>query len=308
MPEYPKYVQRSIDRLKAFEPPEGDYVAFSGGKDSQCIYHLCELAGVKFDAHYSVTSVDPPELVRFIKSHYPSVSMEIPHDKDGKPITMWNLMPKKLMPPTRLTRYCCSVMKEGNGRNRVTVTGVRWAESRGRAEMRGVVDIHSKSKKLKERFTEAGANYRVNRNDGIVMNDDNDVNRRMVENCYRTHKTIVNPIVDWDEDQVWHFLRDVVKVESCSLYAEGFTRLGCIGCPMAGKKRWREFDRWPKYKALYMKAFERIIEEHTRRGLQKEPTCWHTAQELFDWWMETGALPGQMRMDELMEEVEDENA
>lgn len=127
---YPDYVQRSIERLKAFEPPDGYFVAFSGGKDSQCIYHLCELAGVKFDAHYSVTSVDPPELVRFIRSNYPDVAMEIPHDKDGKPITMWNLIPKKLMPPTRLSRYCCSVMKEVNGRDRVTVTGVRWSESK----------------------------------------------------------------------------------------------------------------------------------------------------------------------------------
>lgn len=53
-------VQIAINRLKNFEPPDGYFVAFSGGKDSQCIYHLCEMAGVKFDAHYSVTSVDPP--------------------------------------------------------------------------------------------------------------------------------------------------------------------------------------------------------------------------------------------------------
>ena len=53
-------VQIAIQRLKNFEPPDGYFVAFSGGKDSQCIYHLCEMAGVKFDAYYSVTSVDPP--------------------------------------------------------------------------------------------------------------------------------------------------------------------------------------------------------------------------------------------------------
>lgn len=55
-------VQIAIQRLKNFEPTDGYFVAFSGGKDSQCIYHLCEMAGVKFDAHYSVTSVDPPNL------------------------------------------------------------------------------------------------------------------------------------------------------------------------------------------------------------------------------------------------------
>lgn len=302
MTRYPEYIQRSIDRLKAFEPPEGYFVAFSGGKDSQCIYHLCEMAGVKFDAHYSVTSADPPELVRFIREKYPTVAMEIPHDKDGKPITMWNLIPKKLIPPTRITRYCCSVMKEGNGRERVTVTGVRWEESIQRKNTRGIVDIFSESKKLQEKLTEAGAEYHTNKYGGIIMNDDNDITRRMVEQCYRTHKTIVNPIVDWSEDEVWHFLRDVAQVESCSLYAEGFKRLGCIGCPMTGKMRTVEFARWPKYKEVYMRAFERMIEEREKRGLMKEPTKWKTPEDVFEWWMETGVLPGQIRMDELMKE------
>ena len=39
-------VQTAIDRLRNFEPPEGYYIAFSGGKDSQCIYHLAKQAGV----------------------------------------------------------------------------------------------------------------------------------------------------------------------------------------------------------------------------------------------------------------------
>lgn len=53
-------IETSIKRLRSFEPPEGYFLAFSGGKDSQCIYHLAKMAGVKFDAHYNVTSVDPP--------------------------------------------------------------------------------------------------------------------------------------------------------------------------------------------------------------------------------------------------------
>ena len=69
-------VEMAIKRLQAFCPEEGYYVAFSGGKDSQCAYHLCEMAGVKFDAHYCVTSIDPPELVRFIKKNYPDVKFE----------------------------------------------------------------------------------------------------------------------------------------------------------------------------------------------------------------------------------------
>ena len=66
----------AIQRLKTFEPSEGYYLAFSGGKDSVVIKALADMAGVKYDAHYNVTSVDPPELVRFIKEKYPDVEQK----------------------------------------------------------------------------------------------------------------------------------------------------------------------------------------------------------------------------------------
>ena len=107
-------VQRAIERLQAFVPQEGYYVAFSGGKDSVCIKKLCDLAGVKYDAHYNVTSVDPPELVQFIKRAYPDVIFEKQH-KNGKQVTMWSLIVEKGMPPTRIVRYCCASLKEPGG-------------------------------------------------------------------------------------------------------------------------------------------------------------------------------------------------
>ena len=112
----------AIQRLKSFEPPEGYFLAFSGGKDSQCIYHLAQMAGVKFDAHYHVVSVDPPELIYFIRKHYPDVIFDIPHDENGKRVSMWSLIPTKGMAPTRIARYCCAELKEPNGVGRVTVT------------------------------------------------------------------------------------------------------------------------------------------------------------------------------------------
>ena len=87
------------------------------------------MAGVKYDAHYSISSVDPPELVRFIKDVHPDVIMEHARDKDGNIVTMWNLIPKKTMPPTRIVRYCCAYLKENGGKGRLKVTGVRWDES-----------------------------------------------------------------------------------------------------------------------------------------------------------------------------------
>lgn len=152
-------VQMSVDLLRKWEPEEGYYVAFSGGKDSQCVYHLCQIAGVKFDAHYSVTSVDPPELVRFIREHYPDVQFERQYRPDGKPYTMWNLIPKKLMPPTRVVRYCCEKLKESNGMYRYTVTGVRWAESANRKNNQGFVTVTDKSKKLKRELEDNSVNF-----------------------------------------------------------------------------------------------------------------------------------------------------
>ena len=131
-------VQVAIDRLKTFEPEDGYYLAFSGGKDSVVIKTLADMAGVKYDAHYNLTSVDPPELVHFIKS-FDDVIIERPKDKDGKQITMWNLIPPKKLPPTRIARYCCEALKEGGGEGRFTVTGVRWAESARRKNNRGGV-------------------------------------------------------------------------------------------------------------------------------------------------------------------------
>lgn len=127
-------VEVAIDRLQSFEPKDGYYLAFSGGKDSQCIYHLAKMAGVKFDAHYRITSVDPPELVRFIKTQYPDVALDYPRDADGNVITMWNLIPQQTIPPTRKARYCCDKLKESGGEGRLTVTGVRWAESPARKQ------------------------------------------------------------------------------------------------------------------------------------------------------------------------------
>lgn len=78
--------------------------------------------------------------------------------------------------------------------------------------------------------------------------------------CYRTHTTMINPIIDWTDEEVWEFIREY-KIAYCCLYDEGFKRLGCIGCPMGSvKQRQYEFERYPKYKNLYLLAFEKMIE------------------------------------------------
>jgi len=148
-------VQVAIDRFRTFEPPEGYYLAFSGGKDSVVIKALADMAGVKYDAHYNLTSVDPPELVQFVKS-FPDVIIDRPKDKDGNQITMWNLIPRKKMPPTRIVRYCCKELKEVGGQGRLVVTGVRWAESPNRKNNQGEITIMTKRNKERKELVQSG--------------------------------------------------------------------------------------------------------------------------------------------------------
>lgn len=309
MSELEQKVQKSIERLKAFQPDEGYYLAFSGGKDSVVCKALLELGGCKYDATYRVTSVDPPELVRFIKKQHPDVKREVPRYSDtirdeklrGKPITMWNLIPKEKYPPTRLSRYCCRNLKENGGDGRITVTGVRWAESVNRQRNSGVLGVHSTGEDS-EALIETG-NFIKNKSGGVILTNDNDDSRRLVESCYKRHKTNLNPIIDWSDKDVWDFIR-AHKIPYCSLYDEGETRLGCIGCPMANKGREKQFIRWPKYKAAYILAFDKMIKARQNAGLHKIKKFGDTGQDTFNWWMGYDVLQGQMNWFD--EEIEDD--
>lgn len=275
-------VDMAINCLKSFEPKEGYYVAFSGGKDSQCVYHLCKMAGVKFDAHYNVTSVDPPEVIRFIRKNYPDVRFEYPRDADGKVVTMWNLIPRKQMPPTRLARYCCSWFKESSGRERVTITGVRWAESPNRAASHGYVDFIGKPKTTQKEAEEIGAEYELNKQGSVILNNDNEESRELVERCYRNRKTLVNPIINWTDEDVWEFLNGN-GFKHCELYDQGKRRIGCIGCPMNTTAA-AELEAYPKYKQAYLRAFSRMIENNKKNGIKMHEN-WKDAEGVMRWWL-----------------------
>ena len=255
-------VEIAIRRLKSFEPSDGFYVAFGGGKDSIVVLDLVKRSGVKYDAHYTITSVDPPELIRYIRKYHPDVAMDYPRDADGKVVTMWNLIPKHTIPPTRQARYCCASIKEVNGKGRITVTGVRWDESARRKKLHGVANVKTNSKRIIEDALETNPAAKLNDRGSLIMNDDNDESRRIIENCYRTRKVMVNPIVDWTDEEVWEYIH-ARNLPYCELYDQGYTRIGCIGCPLAGaEKMRRDFERYPKYRDNYIRAFDRMIKAH----------------------------------------------
>lgn len=275
-------VRVAIERFRAFEPPDGYYLAYSGGKDSDCIKILASLAGVKFDAVHNLTTVDAPETMQYVKAQS-DVKIRPSYDRDGKHVTMWNLIVRKGTPPLRISRYCCSELKETGGKGRVTVTGVRWAESTRRKASWDVVAFIGKPKATQKLAEELGADYSVARQGAIVLNDDNDVNRRMVEHCYRTRKTMLNPIVEWTDEDVWTFLHHY-GCRSNPLYECGYKRIGCIGCPMAStRQRENEFARYPTYRQAYIRAFEKMLEK--RRWDGKECFIWETGEDVLRWWI-----------------------
>ena len=106
----------------------GFHLAFSGGKDSQVIYELAKMAGVKFKAFFYKTSVDPKELLTFIRTNYADVEWVKPK------MTMYQLIYKKGILPLRRVKFCCEYLKERNGINAVVITGITAAESAKRAK------------------------------------------------------------------------------------------------------------------------------------------------------------------------------
>ncbi|MCM1009091.1 MAG: phosphoadenosine phosphosulfate reductase family protein [Ruminococcus flavefaciens] len=280
----------AIERLRAFEPEAEPYwLCYSGGKDSDVIRILAQLAGVRHEIHHNLTSVDAPETIYYIRS-IPDVHIDIPHDKNGDRISMWSLIVKKGIPPQRNRRYCCEALKEQGGKYRKKIIGVRAAESRGRAERSGLVNIVGKPKTVQRTAESFGAKYEINNTGGLVMNMDNDENRRLVEHCYRTASVMVNPIIDWTDSDVWEFLRHY-GCEANPLYQCGLKRIGCIGCPMQTSRRMiQEFDLYPKYKDLYIRTFYKMLKEHPERNY-----TWKSGIEVFDWW--TGFDSNQLTFD-----------
>ena len=278
----------AIERLRAFEPPEGYFVCISGGKDSDVIRILAQLAGVKHELHHNLTTVDAPETVRYVQS-IPGIIIDKSTDKNGDRITMWNLIERKLLPPTRLMRYCCESLKEHGGKGRLKVTGVRWEESHNRQQNRGLLNIIGKPRTAQKQAEELGAIYEKTQQGGIVMNHDNDENRRLVEHCYRTTSTMLNPIIDWTESEVWAFLRHY-GCPANPLYQCGKNRVGCICCPMQGGDGMkRDGALYPKYKAAYIRAFDRMLKRREEAG---KPTTWESGLEVWKWWV--GDDPNQL--------------
>jgi phosphoadenosine phosphosulfate reductase len=212
------------------------------------------MAGVKYHAEMSVTTVDPPELMKFVRKYYPDVKLNRPK------MNMYDLVRKKKGLPQMKIRYCCQILKEQSGAGTVTLIGIRAAESASRAK-RNEVEIqgHKFSGSL-DQFN----NYKESQITCINGKD----------------KVLISPILYWSNSDIWQFIRSR-KIPYCELYDEGFHRIGCMFCPMSRPKaKQKEAIKYPGVVRAYKKAIRYCIENY---GYGNRYNM--TADEIFDCWV-----------------------
>ena len=242
--------------------PEGFFVAFSGGKDSQVLLKLTELSGVKFTAQYNLTTLDPPENVHFIKEHYPNVEIVTPER------SFLRLCRHHKMLPTQWTRFCCHELKETTNEHAVTLTGVRRSESARRSKRE---EVYLLTRRRHPEFV-TGTFDQFSRHQETTVE------------CLRgKDKLTVNPILQWTEKDVWEFIKDY-KLPINPLYKRGYTRVGCLFCPMSNiKSIQREVADYPKYYQAMLRLIHRIRAEKFN---EDNPDVWgdFTDEEVFWFW------------------------
>lgn len=281
-------------------------VTYSGGKDSDVLLEVALASGEPFEVHNNHTTADAPQTVYHIREKFRKLDekgikcvIERPTYNE-LPITMWSLIPIKLMPPTRRVRYCCSVLKEQGCADRVIATGVRWAESTQRSSRKQFETIAA-TKDKSVGYNESKNEYEqlsfLEDTAEIMLQNDNDTRRKVIEHCQLKNKIAVNPILALSDRDIW----DIIawqRIDTNVLYKMGYDRVGCIGCPMAGKcKREKEFSDFPTYKAAYIKAFDKMLEVRKAKGLE---TKWKCGQEVFEWSMEYDDLDGQLTLEDFI--------
>ena len=97
-------------------------------------------------------------------------------------------------------------------------------------------------------------------------------------------KRFLHVIVDWTDAEVWQFIKEQ-NLPYCSLYDEGWKRIGCLFCPIqSNKTKAKEVERYPKYVAAFIRAFERLYANRKAAG-NASVDRWKNGEEMFWWWI-----------------------
>ena len=257
---------RNAEKLALRMDERGFHVAFSGGKDSQVLLALVEMAGVKYHAEMQVTSVDSPNLMRFVRKHYPQVKLNLPKRN------MRKLILDKGMLPTRNARFCCSELKEQAGVGCCTCIGIRKAESVKRAKRHPIEVI---GQRIGYDIVD-GELHEQNNWGGQLFDNEQSVNVYCVGG---KDKVVISPIFEWTDNDVWEFIHKH-KLPYCDLYDKGFHRIGCLFCPMAlPREKARELRMFPKFaERVYIRAIRDLMQEGKYE-------VFDTPEQVFQWWI-----------------------
>lgn len=258
--EYSVNLLQKAERLAlAYDRRGGYFLAFSGGKDSQALLHIAQLAGVQYTGHMNLTSVDPPEVIRFVKQNYPEVELTKPK------ASIYHIAVEKNLLPTQRVRWCCNEYKENAGAGKVTLIGIRHQESTRRSKRKEVeISSYKFSGTLEgfEQYREEKLSKPHRGRQPKGVNITNATGERTIGCISGKESLLISPIIHWTASDVWEFLNKVCQVPHCCLYDEGYSRIGCICCPMSSpRQKIKEMKRWPHVKRGWIKAIMEI-----RRG------------------------------------------
>lgn len=231
-------------------------VSYSGGKDSDVILQLAKESGVPFRVTHNLTTADPPDNVYYIRGVFRQLREEGIDCRINIPRrSLWRIMRETLVIPSRIMRVCCAELKERKMPDApYIVTGVRWAESAGRRKKSGIATVHTASDRTARPAK------------GGLLTTDDASSRRLFEQCAMRGVRVLNPIIDWSDDDVWDFLHSR-GIEGNPLYKEGWTRVGCVGCPLAGRRaRELAFARYPKLYKAWHDAVAYVIAKRKEMG------------------------------------------
>lgn len=235
------------------DPEGGFWLAFSGGKDSQCLYHIAQEAGVRFRAHMNLTSIDPPEVIRFVRENYPDVEMIRPG------MSIYDMAKRKGCLPTRRARWCCAEYKETGGAGKATLIGIRHEESARRAR-RGEIEF------TRHKFSGTFDQW-------------SEHEETMVACVGGKDKLLISPIIDWTERDVWEYLNSR-GIPHCTLYDRGYRRIGCILCPMSPlRQKRREMEEYPHVRKKWLETIQWLMDNKWQKHKYR------TAEDAMEWWI-----------------------
>lgn len=190
------------------------HCAFSGGKDSILVEYMLKISKCNYGSYFYDNCLTPPNLRIFIKKQYPNV-IHVPSKYN-----LLQLVKRKKILPTRLTRYCCQYFKERQVSNGIIVTGIRSDESCARSH----------------------------RHEIELMQSD----------FYRGYKAMLNVILSFTNQEVWELIK-AFNLTVPDNY-NSVNRIGCIGCPMSGNRRKELLIDYPKFGNMWLKASSIVYE------------------------------------------------